>query len=70
MSFTGLNAANEIWVVASGDGKAQAVAMAFGGADREQIPSAGARGRQRTLWLLDSDAADRLPAALRHDTPQ
>ncbi len=63
LSFDGLNAANEIWVVASGEGKAQACARALGGADRVQVPSAGARGRHRTLWLLDADAAGLLGSA-------
>jgi 6-phosphogluconolactonase len=61
LSFDGLNSANEIWVVASGEGKAHAVARALGGADRVTVPSAGARGRRRTLWLLDQDAASQLP---------
>jgi 6-phosphogluconolactonase len=61
LSFDGLNAANEIWVVASGSGKADAAAKALGGADRVHVPSAGARGRQRTLWFLDQDAAAVLP---------
>jgi 6-phosphogluconolactonase len=64
LSFDGLNTANEIWVVASGSGKADAVAMALGGAGRVQVPSAGARGRFRTLWLLDREAAAKLPASL------
>jgi 6-phosphogluconolactonase len=63
LSFAGLNAANEIWVVVSGGGKADAAARALTGADRDQIPVAGARGRERTLWLLDSDAAAGLPAS-------
>ena len=29
-----------------------------------QVPSAGARGRQRTLFLLDRPAASQLPADL------
>jgi 6-phosphogluconolactonase len=58
LSFDGLNAANEIWVVASGTGKADAVARALApGADRVSVPSAGARGRHRTLWLIDEEAA-------------
>jgi 6-phosphogluconolactonase len=61
LSFDGLNTANEIWVVASGAGKAEAAAKALQGAARVQIPSAGARGRVRTLWLLDTDAAADLP---------
>ncbi len=61
LSFDALNTANEIWVVASGDGKADAVAAALApDASREHVPSAGARGRQRTVWLLDADAAARL----------
>jgi 6-phosphogluconolactonase len=62
LSFAGLDAANEIWAVASGSSKADAVAGALAGADRVQVPSAGARGRLRTLWLLDRDAAAKLPA--------
>jgi 6-phosphogluconolactonase len=60
-SFETLNTAREIWVVVSGSGKAEASARAIGGADRTQVPSAGAQGRERTLWLLDRDAAARLP---------
>jgi 6-phosphogluconolactonase len=26
-----------------------------------QVPAAGARGRHRTVWLLDRDAAAKLP---------
>jgi 6-phosphogluconolactonase len=62
LSFDALNSANEIWVVASGAGKAHAAAMALRtGAERVHVPAAGARGRIRTLWLLDSDAAAELP---------
>jgi 6-phosphogluconolactonase len=61
LTFRGLDAANEVWVIASGEGKADAVAKALGGAPREQVPSAGPRGRNRTLWLLDAAAAAQLP---------
>jgi 6-phosphogluconolactonase len=60
LSFNGLNAAREIWVVVSGEGKADAVGKALGGADRSDVPSAGAIGTERTLWLVDRDAASRL----------
>jgi len=63
-SFDGLNTANEIWAVVSGTGKANAVAMALGGAGRVQVPSAGARGRHRTLWLVDAEAASKLPHSI------
>jgi 6-phosphogluconolactonase len=60
-SFDTLNTAREIWVIASGSGKAEAAARAIAGADRTEVPSAGAQGRERTLWLLDRDAAAQLP---------
>lgn len=61
LSFPALEAADEIWFIASGSGKADAVAQALGGADVEDVPSAGPRGRRRTLWLVDRDAAGKLP---------
>jgi 6-phosphogluconolactonase len=64
LTFRALDAANEVWFVASGDSKAQAVAMALGGAGRVQVPAAGPRGRHRTLWLIDRAAATRLPRNL------
>jgi 6-phosphogluconolactonase len=60
LTFRALNAAEQVWVIASGDGKADAVARALGGADRVHVPSAGARGRTRTVWWLDRDAAAQL----------
>jgi 6-phosphogluconolactonase len=64
LTFRALDAANEVWFIASGVGKAQAVAMALGGAGRVQVPSAGPKGRHRTLWLVDRDAASQLPTDL------
>jgi 6-phosphogluconolactonase len=64
LTFRALDAANEVWFVVSGSGKADAVRSAFSGADRERVPSAGPRGRHRTLWLLDRAAAADLPAGL------
>jgi 6-phosphogluconolactonase len=60
LTFPALDAARQVWVIASGDGKAEAVARAIGGAPREDVPSAGPHGRERTLWLLDRDAASKL----------
>jgi 6-phosphogluconolactonase len=60
-TFSTLDAAQQIWFVAAGSGKADAVAAAHSGAPREQVPSAGPKGRQRTLWLIDRAAAAKLP---------
>jgi len=40
------------------------VALALQGAGPVQVPGAGAHGTARTLWLLDSAAASKLPDAL------
>jgi 6-phosphogluconolactonase len=57
LTLPSIQAAREVWILASGEEKADAVAMALSGAGPEQVPAAGARGRQRTLFLLDSGAA-------------
>ena len=61
-TFPALDAAKEIWFVVSGYGKAEAVARSLSAAPREEVPSAGPRGRNRTLWLIDREAAAQLPA--------
>lgn len=54
--------AREVWLVVAGEAKADAVAAAIGGADPIDVPAAGARGRESTVWLLDEMAASALPA--------
>jgi 6-phosphogluconolactonase len=61
LGFGALTSAREVWMIASGEQKAQAVALALSGARREQVPAAGAVGLSRTLWLLDEAAASALP---------
>ncbi|MGY1732480.1 6-phosphogluconolactonase [Geodermatophilus sp. SYSU D01045] len=63
LGFPAITAAEEVWLLVSGEGKAEAVARALGGADRTEVPAAGARGRRATRWLLDAAAASRLPGA-------
>ncbi|MEU6572841.1 6-phosphogluconolactonase [Streptomyces sp. NPDC046805] len=64
MTLPAIRSAREVWLLAAGEDKAQAVAMALSGAGEIQAPAAGARGRSRTLWLLDSAAASQLPRSL------
>ena len=61
LGFPALTAAEEVWLLVSGEAKADAVAQALAGADRVQLPAAGARGRRATRWLLDAAAASKLP---------
>jgi 6-phosphogluconolactonase len=63
LTFSAIQAAREVWVLASGAEKADAVAEALSGVSQDKLPAAGARGRDRTLFLLDQEAAAKLRAA-------
>jgi 6-phosphogluconolactonase len=65
LGFSALTSAREVWLLAAGKEKSEAVALALSGPGRVQVPVAGAAGRQQTLWLLDEDAASQLPPTLR-----
>jgi 6-phosphogluconolactonase len=64
LTLPAIRAAREVWLLAAGEDKAQAAAIALSGAGEIQAPAAGAQGRRRTLWLLDAAAAAQLPRAL------
>ncbi len=59
-----INQAAEVWFCVTGSDKAAAARLALSGAGPLQIPAAGVRGRERTLWLLDREAAAELPPNL------
>ena len=69
LTLPSINAAKEVWILASGKEKAGAVALALSGTGPVQVPAAGAHGRQRTLFLLDSDAAEQLPPETGRPAP-
>jgi 6-phosphogluconolactonase len=62
LTFSAIQAAREVWVLASGAEKAEAVAEALSGVSQDKLPAAGARGRDRTLFLVDDAAAGNLAA--------
>ncbi|MEU7161571.1 6-phosphogluconolactonase [Streptomyces chrestomyceticus] len=64
LTLPAIRAAREVWLLAAGEDKAKAAAMALSGAGEIQAPAAGAYGRSRTLWLLDEAAASQLPRGL------
>ncbi len=59
-TFSAIQAAREVWILASGAEKADAVAEAQSGVSQDKLPAAGAHGRDRTLFLLDQAAASKL----------
>lgn len=65
LTFPAIDAATEVWLLAAGEAKAPAIRLALADdSGRFQVPAAGARGRRRTLALLDAAAASRLPTTL------
>lgn len=60
LTLPAVRRSREVWFIVSGDGKADAVAAAIGGADADDVPAAGAVGREATVWLLDEAAASKL----------
>lgn len=60
LTLPAVRRSREVWLVVSGEAKAEAVAAAIGGATPADVPAAGAIGRDATVWLLDAAAAGKL----------
>ncbi|WP_017198453.1 6-phosphogluconolactonase [Arthrobacter sp. M2012083] len=69
LTLPAINTAQEIWMVVAGEDKAGAVGLALAGANPVQVPAAGPVGRARTLWLIDENAASRVPQQLVRKDP-
>jgi len=59
-----LNASQRVWLVLAGADKASALGLALAGASRDEVPVAGIKGRRRTVFFIDQDAASEVPEAL------
>lgn len=64
MSFTTINHAREIILIASGSGKADAVGLLINAPGPLAVPAAGAQGRDLTMLAVDEAAAVHLPPGL------
>jgi 6-phosphogluconolactonase len=52
-----INASKRVWLVLTGADKASALGLALAGANYENVPAAGAKGRKRTVFFVDEAAA-------------
>lgn len=59
-----INGSKRVWMVLSGADKASALGLALAGAAYESVPAAGAKGRKRTVFFVDQDAAAKVPPEL------
>ncbi|HEY9525024.1 MAG TPA: 6-phosphogluconolactonase, partial [Thermopolyspora sp.] len=69
LTLSAIRAAREVWLIAAGEAKADAIGAALSEADPVRVPAAGARGRRRTLFLLDRAAALKIPPGLGRPRP-
>ena len=60
LTLPAVQRSREVWLIVAGASKADAVAGALSGAAPDEVPAAGAVGREATVWLLDEDAASKL----------
>ncbi len=60
LTLPAVRRSRQVWLVVSGEGKADAVAAAVNGAEPTDVPAAGAVGKEATVWLLDEAAAAKL----------
>ena len=65
LTLPAINTAEEVWLIAAGSGKTDAVGLALSGAGPVQIPAAGVHGLERTFWLLDRAAAAKVAPKFR-----
>jgi 6-phosphogluconolactonase len=59
-----LNSSERVWLVLAGADKASALGLALAGASRDEVPVAGIKGRRRTVFFVDREAAAEVPDAL------
>lgn len=65
LTFPAIQSATEVWLLAAGEAKAAIMPLALSeDTGIYQVPAAGARGKRKTLALLDLAAASRLPSSL------
>lgn len=59
-----INGSKRVWMVLSGADKASALGLALAGASYASVPAAGAKGRKRTVFFVDLEAAANVPPEL------
>lgn len=59
-----INASERIWLVLAGADKAGALGLALADANVASVPVAGVRGRKRTVFFVDQEAAAEVPEGL------
>jgi 6-phosphogluconolactonase len=64
LSLPVINNSQRVWMILAGAEKASSLGLALAGAGADQVPVAGVKGRKRTVFFVDSDAASEVPENL------
>jgi 6-phosphogluconolactonase len=59
-----INSSERIWLVIAGADKASALGLTLAGVSPNEVPAAGANGRRRTDFHIDSEASAEVPESL------
>lgn len=59
-----INSSARVWLVVAGADKASALGLTLAGASLNEVPAAGVEGRTKTLFFVDSAAAQEVPENL------
>ena len=60
LALPSIRSARQGWLLASGEGKAEAVRLGVAGGSVDEAPVAGARGAEKTVFWVDEAAASKL----------
>lgn len=60
LTLSSINSARQVWVLASGESKAEAVRLGLSGASVDEAPVAGVKGEEKTVFWLDEGSASKL----------
>ncbi|KRE41363.1 6-phosphogluconolactonase [Knoellia sp. Soil729] len=63
LTFEALRRSREVWFIVAGSDKAKAVANGVAGAGPQVSSAAQVKGEERTLWLVDAEAAEHLESS-------
>lgn len=64
LSLPAINNSQRVWMILAGAEKAASLGLALAGAGADQVPVAGVKGRKRTVFFVDADAASEVPEQL------
>ena len=64
LSLPAINNSQRVWMILAGAEKAASLGLALAGAGADQVPVAGVKGRKRTVFFVDQDAAAEVPEQL------